>query len=84
MNGPWFWNSDLTLFKNFTFKESQKLQFRVSAFNFLNHPLWTFIANDPNLNLSFNQQGQLSNPNFGVTGNKTGHRIIQLGIKYVF
>jgi len=84
MNGPWFWNSDLTLFKNFTFKESQKLQFRVSAFNFLNHPLWTFIANDPNLNLSFNQQGQLSNANFGITGNKTGHRIIQLGVKYVF
>ncbi len=82
--GPWFWESDLSLFKSFTFKESQKLELRGSAYNFLNHPLNTFIANDPNLNLGFNAQGQLSNPNFGVTDNKTNHRIMQLAIKYIF
>jgi len=83
LTGPAFFNSDLTVFKNFNFKESQKLQFRVSAYNFLNHPNWTFIANDPNLNLTFDKTGQV-NKNFGTTANKTGYRIMQLAVKYIF
>jgi hypothetical protein len=84
LTGPWFWESDISLFKTFTFKESQKFELRGSAYNFLNHPLNTFIANDPNLNLGFNQTGQLINQNFGVTTNKTDHRIMQLAVKYIF
>ncbi len=50
--GPAFFNSDLGLFKNFQIKESMKLQFRVQAQNFLNHPLWSF-PNTNNLTLQF-------------------------------
>jgi carboxypeptidase family protein len=40
--GPWYWNSDLSLFKNFQMGESRKLQFRIEAFNFMNHPEYSF------------------------------------------
>lgn len=40
IHGPWYNNSDLSLFKNFRMGESRKLQFREETFNFLNHPLW--------------------------------------------
>ena len=48
--GPAFVNSDLALFKNFSFTESKKLQFRFNGYNFLNHPLWSF--NGSNLGLA--------------------------------
>ncbi len=83
--GPAFFNSDLSLFKNFQFSESRKLQLRFSAYNFLNHPLWTFRNAGSNLNLVFNPAtGKLDNPNFGVATEKLGRRIIQLAVKYYF
>ncbi len=39
MKGPGYFNGDLSLFKNFRLAEKKKLQFRISANNFLNHPL---------------------------------------------
>ncbi len=86
LTGPGFFNTDLTLYKSFTWGESQskKLRFQFSGYNFLNHPNWTFISGDPNLNLTFSQAGQLTNPNFGITTNKTGHRIMQLAVKFSF
>jgi hypothetical protein len=42
--GPWFWTWDLSLFKNFQIKERNKLQFRFSAYNWLNHPEWSFTS----------------------------------------
>ncbi len=42
MRGPAYFDSDLALFKNFQITERQKLQFRISAMNFLNHPLGQF------------------------------------------
>jgi hypothetical protein len=42
MRGPAYFDSDLALFKNFQITERQKLQFRISAVNFLNHPLRQF------------------------------------------
>ena len=41
MRGPAYFDSDLALFKNFQITERQKLQFRISAVNWLNHPLAT-------------------------------------------
>jgi hypothetical protein len=83
MFGPAFFNSDLSLFKNFQFSESRKLQFRFSAYNFLNHPLWTF-GHDNNLNLSFAADGTVNNSRFGYVDNKLGRRIIQLAVKFYF
>ncbi len=87
MTGPGFFNTDLSLFKNFTWgaSENKKLQFRFSGYNFLNHANPTFISNDPALNLNFNQQGQLvanGGKTFGVATYKTGHRIIQMAVKF--
>jgi hypothetical protein len=85
-SGPGFFNTDLSVFKNFTFgkSESKKLQFRFSGYNFLNHPLNTFLQKDPNLTLAFDSTGKLTNPNFGVANSKTGHRILQGAIKFSF
>jgi len=85
LTGPGFWNSDMSLFKNFTFgqSEARKLQFRFSGYNFLNHPNRTFISGDSGLNLNFNSSGVL-NPNFGYATNTIGHRIIQGMAKFTW
>jgi hypothetical protein len=85
MYGPSFFNSDLGLFKNFQISESKKLQFRINAYNFLNHPLWSFGGTPNNLVLNFNATtGAESNPNFGYTTTKQGNRIVQLAVKFYF
>lgn len=90
--GPWFWTSDLSLFKNFQIRESRKLQFRFSSYNFMNHPLWSFSGSGlgaSNLFLNFapgatpGSQVQ-SNASFGVAPLKVGNRIIQLAMKFYF
>jgi len=91
LTGPGFFNSDLSLFKNFTWgkSENQKLQFRFSGYNFLNHPVRSFNgSNDPGLSLQFDQNGALIQPatgvQFGYANYKTGHRIIQGEAKWSF
>jgi hypothetical protein len=82
--GPWFFNSDLGLFKNFQISESKKLQFRIDGYNFLNHPLWSFY-NGENLQLGFDPAtGKVNTPNFGITTDKQGRRIVQLALKFYF
>jgi hypothetical protein len=70
MKAPPFWNSDLSLFKNFQISEYKKLQFRVSAYNFINHPLTSFSpaagSSDSNLILSFDKTGKLTKPEFRI------------------
>jgi len=81
--GPWFFNSDLGLFKNFNFTEQKKLQLRFNAYNFLNHPLWSF--NGSNLSVGFNPQtGAVNTPDFGTVTTKQGARIVQLAVKFLF
>src|SRR5437660_10660561 len=83
LTGPGFFNTDLSIFKNFTFgkSESKKLQFRFSGYNFLNHPNRTCLNGDQVLNLTFNSSGQLTNPKFGYATNTMRHRIIQTIVK---
>ena len=84
--GPAYFNWDAGLFKNFQITENQRLQFRFNFYNWMNHPLWSF--NGGNLNLSYTQDagGNItqSNSNFGITTQKQGHRIIEMGVKYYF
>jgi hypothetical protein len=42
--GPAFIENDLAIFKTFTIHEQNKVQFRLDAFNWLNHPLPTFAS----------------------------------------
>ena len=84
--GPMFWNSDVAVTKNFKIKERQNVQFRFSAFNFMNHGLSSFNSNDSNLKLTFNSPtGVTTNASsFGVADYHTGNRVLELGVKYQF
>jgi Carboxypeptidase regulatory-like domain len=86
--GPGFFDSDLAVFKNFSMSESRKLQFRVQAYNFLNHPLYSFPTGS-NLTLQFEQdpvtqQITQANSNFGTTTQKQGARILEFAAKFYF
>ena len=86
--GPAYFDSDLGLFKNFRISEGTKLQFRIQAYNFLNHPLWSF-PNGNNLTLQFAQNpttGAITqtNPTFGTTTTKQGARVVELAVKFYF
>jgi Carboxypeptidase regulatory-like domain len=83
LRGPSLITSDLALFKSFSFTERKRLEFRASAYNFLNHPLWTFTGGD-DLTLRFNAAGQMTNSAFGITSVKSGHRIMNLVVKFFF
>ena len=72
------------LFKNFQIGESKKIQLRFNAYNFLNHPLWSFISGSANLKPTFDVNGKQTNSIFGVTTEKQGQRIIQLAVKFYF
>ena len=66
--------------------ENHSLQFRLEAFNVLNHPNWSM----PNLNIlsGATQAGMPAtdaHQGFGVsTGTSTSMRQVQLGLKYSF
>ena len=85
IKGPAFWNSDVSLMKNFVISEYKKFQFRISAYDFMNHALPSFdpAGGDQNLNLSLDATGK-PNANFGRLGYETGHRTVQLVGKFFF
>jgi hypothetical protein len=85
LTGPGFFNTDMSIFKNFTFgqSENKKLSVRLTGYNFINHPNNTFIANDNGLNLTFNSAGQL-NSQFGYATNTIGHRIVQIMVRFAW
>ena len=74
MRGPAYFDSDLALFKNFKITENQKIQFRLQAQNFLNHPLRQFgVAGNSDESLNFTQtisELDPANPSSGNTINK--------------
>jgi len=55
LHGPAYFNSDLALFKTFNITERQHVEFRISGFNFLNHPLDSFQGG-ADTSLSYNYQ----------------------------
>jgi hypothetical protein len=85
IKGPAFFDSDLGLYKNFAIKEKQNVQFRITAFNFLNHPLPQFgLGSDVNLLLN-GPNG--TNTNASTTGTpqyEIGRRVVEITAKYVF
>src|ERR1035438_3540310 len=92
IKGPAFFNSDLAIYKDFLFKEHQKVEFRFSAFNFLNHPLNQLgISGNSDLNLNFSGPGgSLSQTNLNATTNGKAlykdevPRVIEFAVKYNF
>ncbi len=91
IHGPAYFNSDLAIYKDFAFREHHKVQFRFSAFNFLNHPLPQFGASgNSDLNLNFDAGGgalSQTNTNANTSGKPlftTGRRVVEFAIKYNF
>ncbi|HEV7220364.1 MAG: carboxypeptidase regulatory-like domain-containing protein [Terriglobales bacterium] len=92
VKGPAYFDSDLGLFKNFKITERQNVQFRVSATNFLNHPLPQFGlagTSDESLNFTGSSNTVLSqtNTNATTTGKprfKIGSRQVTFAFKYFF
>ena len=64
MHGPAYFDSDLGLYKNFNISERQKVQFRISATNWLNHPLPQFdLAGISDEQLNFTKNGTFTETN---------------------
>ena len=94
IKGPAFFNSDLAIYKDFTFKEHHKVEFRFSAFNFLNHPLPQFGSGGAaDVNLNFSVPGQTNvlsqtNTNTTTTGTplykNSVPRVLEFAVKYNF
>jgi len=80
--GPALATVDFSAFKNFTFRERLKLQFRAEFFNILNHPNFAApnFLNDANNSIFDSTGARISNA--GVIGStSTPSRQIQFGLK---
>jgi hypothetical protein len=94
IHGPAYVGSDLTAEKGFRVGERRELRVRAAAFNFLNHPLSSFIpqyANEVNLNLGNITPGAGTGDakfdptsGFGSAPYKQGRRVAQLSATYSF
>jgi hypothetical protein len=77
-------NWDLALFKNFRFAGDRAFQFRLEAYNVLNHTQYNDIDRDA----QFNAAGQQIDPNFGTVigiGSPTRPpRVVQLSLRLNF
>ena len=69
---PGFQNWNLSLFKTFPIAESHAVQFRVDAFNWINHPNWDGATTNPTSSV------------FGKVTSKGSERNIQLSLRYSF
>lgn len=85
-----FFDTDLAAYKTFHITEHQTVQFRASAFNWVNHPLQQFDSGNQ-LALHYNNDltvnGDSNSKSLGFLNTKTGahaQRTMELAIKYNF
>ncbi len=98
MRATSYFDNDLAVYRTFHIKEQQQVQFRASAFDWLNHALPDFSSLTPltlaytvdyaskTISPNFNQSNTGSGA-FGVMDSKTPspyQRIIELNVKYFF
>jgi hypothetical protein len=89
---PHYFGSDLAIFKAFRVTDAQRVEVRISATNWLNHPNAQFgLAGNADNSLLFNGLSSSSalttNSNASTTGiaqNKLGYRWMQFAAKYYF
>ena len=92
IRNPHYFDSDLAIFKAFRITDSQRIEARISATNWLNHPNAQFgLAGNADNQLVFNGASSGSNlvtnsqtATTGVPQNKTGYRWMQFAAKYYF
>lgn len=73
INGPWFFNIDATLAKNFRIKENVRFQLRLEAFNAMNRT-----------NFFFGQGQNINAATFGRITSAFAPRIVQIGGRFDF
>jgi hypothetical protein len=96
MSAGAYFDTDLAIYRAFRIHESQQIQFRASAFNWINHPVPGFSgsgAGSP-LGIAYNVDyaskaitNNFNTTTFGVQDSKTGapfQRILTLSVKYFF
>jgi hypothetical protein len=97
---PSYFSSDIAIYKTFHITERHTVEFRMSAVNWLNHPLVGFANNSPvslsyqinpqNLAGGYTYSGQTPAAQWGFTNTKyeplsqAAGRTLQLGLKYNF
>jgi hypothetical protein len=86
IHGPYYFNDEIGVFKDFKVHEAQKLEIRFQGFDFLNRAQDTYLQYDSSLYLGY---AALNAPptnasSAGVTTVRTGHRTVQLEAKYYF
>jgi hypothetical protein len=89
IKGPGYIDSDLSIYKNFNFKEHQQIQFRFQTYNFLNHPNADLALNSADITLSFNNNNTITQQNIntqtnGKALNTGGRRVLMFSLKYMF
>src|SRR5579864_6463248 len=72
VKGPGFSQTDLSLFKNFAIRESMQAQFRIDAFNALNHARF------------FPPGNTIGTPTFGAIIQAADGRVFQMAAKFSF
>ena len=72
LRNPPFWVTDFGLRKTVPLGGQRRMQFRLEAFNLLNHPNWSGANSNP------------TSGSFGLITGKNGERRIQLAAKYMF
>lgn len=81
LRGPAINKWDLALYKNFTFKEGVKLQFRSEVFNVFNHPNFTSFGTVINTNAT---RVNPTADNFGTVTATRDNRVLQFALKLNF
>ena len=88
MRGPGYFDNDLSIFKSFPTTESQRVELRVQAQNFVNHPNGQFGLNGVNdMQLQFAPTLGATNSNDNMTGKPkftTGQRLMTFSARYFF
>jgi hypothetical protein len=96
MSAGAYFDNDLAIYRAFRIFENQQIQFRASAFNWLNHPIPGFSGTGGGsplgiaYNVDYASKAITKNYNtstFGIMDSKTGapfQRILTLSVKYFF
>jgi hypothetical protein len=86
IHGPYFFNDEIGVFKEFHVREGNRLEIRFQAFDFLNRSQDTYLQYDSSLYLGYAalNAAPTNASTAGVTTVRTGHRSVQLAAKYYF
>ncbi len=92
IHGPSVINSDMSLFKTFQLTESKRIQFRLQAYNFLNHANAAFnVQDNSDIKLNFSSNNGASQSSSNTNGTTTGtpkfaqgNRLIEFAVKFYF